>query len=131
MVGTTDSTSTKSTTVVSPSSTPIPEKASSQPNAEFKDFSNTSDIIVKTPDANISFIDNLSNQIRIVLKHFQGPDPIGIPGASILPEPMNAENVSASMVVATGYFYNITIFGLNNFSIDIVNTFLDQMEVSR
>lgn len=90
-----------------------------------------SDIIVKnSSDTNISLIDNLSNQFRIILKHFQDPDPVGLPGKSILPEPMAAENVTASMVVATGSFFNITIYGLNNFSISVVNTFLDQMEVS-
>ncbi|XP_065223507.1 uncharacterized protein LOC135847740 [Planococcus citri] len=107
----------------------IPDEVPALQSSEFKDFSITPDIIVKTPNINSSFVDLLSEQIQTVLKHFQDPDPIGIPGSDILPDPMAADNVSASMVVATGFFYNITVGGLNKFSINVVDTYLDKMEV--
>lgn len=107
------------------------ENPSSSPKPGLKETLDLSDVTVKNSSSmNISLIDNLSNQIRIILKHFQHPDPIGLPGKSILPEPMLAENVTASLVVATGSFFNIEIYGLNNFSISVINTFLDRMEVS-
>lgn len=78
----------------------------------------------------MTLVDKLSHQVRIILKHFQGPEPVGIPGQTILTEPLYAPDANASLVLATGYFYNITIWGLSNFTINVLNTKLDDMEVS-
>jgi len=76
-------------------------------------------------------VDKLSDQVRIILKHFQEAEPIGLPGQNLLTEPMHAPDTNASMVVATGYFSNITVWGLSNFSISSIDTKLDEMQVIR
>lgn len=78
----------------------------------------------------MTLVDKLSHQVRIILKHFQGPEPIGIPGQTILTEPLHAPDTNASLVLATGNFHNITVWGLSNFTINVLNTKLDDMEVS-
>ncbi len=78
---------------------------------------------------NMSLVDTLSHQVRILLKHFQGPDPIGLPGQHILPEPLAVSDTNASFGIATGMFSNISVWGLSNFTISVINTNLDDMEV--
>ena len=81
--------------------------------------------------SNLALVDKLSNQVRIILKHFQAPEPIGLPGQDILTEPMHAPDTNASMVLATGDFSNISVWGLSNFSISSIETKLDEMEVRK
>ena len=81
--------------------------------------------------SNLALVDKLSDQLRVILKHFQESEPVGLPGQDFLPEPMHAPDTNASLVVATGYFYNITVWGLSNFTLSSIDTKLDEMQVIR
>ena len=76
------------------------------------------------------FVGKLSNQIGDVLKHFQNPEPIGFPGHTVLNDPLAIPNTTTSLNgLLTGEFYNINVHGLSNFTVEAINTILDQMEV--
>lgn len=72
----------------------------------------------------------LSDQIRKVLEHFQEANAVGLPGQNILPDPLSAPDVSDGGLLGSSEFYNITVHGLSNFTVDSVNLLLDQMTVS-
>lgn len=78
----------------------------------------------------VGFVDKLSNQIRDILKHLENPQPIGFPGQTVLGDPLKVPNKTVNFGLLTGYFYNMTVHGLSNFTVDGINTHLDQLEVS-
>lgn len=78
----------------------------------------------------ISIDAKLWEQVRDILKHFQNPEPVGFPGQTLLEDPLSVPN----QTVAFGPFghtdfYNLTVHGLSNFTIEGVNTRLDELEV--
>lgn len=74
-------------------------------------------------------VDKLSDQIRSILKHFQEVEPTGFPGQTVLTDPMPVPDTTADMALGTGFFYNMTVHGLSNFTVEAVNMLLDEMQV--
>lgn len=84
------------------------------------------------PDVNSTevFI-KLTNQIRMILEHLQAANATGLPGENILPDPLPAPDVSEGLgLLGKSEFYNMTVHGLSNFTVEGVNMMLDQMTVS-
>ncbi|XP_057323955.1 uncharacterized protein LOC130666735 [Microplitis mediator] len=71
----------------------------------------------------------LGNQIRLILKHYQQPDPIGLPGAPI-PDPMMVPDMKHSFSMYTMNFKSIKVYGLSKFRIEHVQSELALMQVS-
>ncbi|XP_025206290.1 uncharacterized protein LOC112602408 [Melanaphis sacchari] len=72
--------------------------------------------------------DKLSEQIRKILKHYQGPDPVGFPGAPI-PDPLSIPPMNKDFGMAFMTFKNMTVHGLSKFKVEQVNTDLKNMRV--
>lgn len=96
-----------------PTTVPVAESTTSTP------------VVNKT----IKIVDKLSDQIRSVLSHYHESNPIGFPGQTILMDPMPVPNNTADLGIGTGYFYNLTVHGLSNFTVEAVNMLLDDMQV--
>ncbi|XP_050538459.1 neurofilament heavy polypeptide-like [Daktulosphaira vitifoliae] len=98
--------------------------------------SDQTDIVItatKADDTNVNVSSNmvkekLSEQIRKVLLHYQRPDPIGFPGAPI-PESLSIPPMRKNFGMADMTFTNMTIHGLSKFTVERVNTDLDNMQV--
>lgn len=72
--------------------------------------------------------DKLSEQIRKILKHYQGPDPTGFPGAPI-PDPMSIPPMKNNVGGSQMTFTNMTVHGLSKFQVDRVDVDLKKMHV--
>ena len=70
----------------------------------------------------------LSDQIRLILKHYQQPDPLGLPGAPI-PDPMSVPDMKHSFSMYTMNFKEIKVYGLSKFRIEHVRSELALMQV--
>ncbi|KAK0168500.1 hypothetical protein PV327_002291 [Microctonus hyperodae] len=71
----------------------------------------------------------LGDQIRLILKHYQQPDPIGLPGAPI-PDPMSVPDMKHSFSMYSMNFKSIKVYGLSKFRIEHVQSELALMQVS-
>ncbi|XP_008560727.1 uncharacterized protein LOC103580671 [Microplitis demolitor] len=71
----------------------------------------------------------LGDHIRLILKHYQQPDPIGIPGAPIS-DPMTVPDMKHSFSMYTMDLKSIKIYGLSKFRIEHVHSELALMQVS-
>ncbi|OXU19729.1 hypothetical protein TSAR_002046 [Trichomalopsis sarcophagae] len=71
----------------------------------------------------------LGDQIRAILKHYQQPDPIGLPGAPI-PDPMDVPNMKQSFSMFTMNLNSIKVYGLSKFRIEHIRSELALMQVS-
>ncbi|KAH0540334.1 uncharacterized protein LOC123259348 isoform X1 [Cotesia glomerata] len=58
----------------------------------------------------------LSDQIRLILKHYQQPDPIGLPNVPI-PDPMTVPDLKHSFSMLTINLKSVTVHGLSKFRI--------------
>lgn len=76
-------------------------------------------------------VNNLSDQIRGILQHFGEPEPIGFPNQTILPDSLDVPNVTQDLGIGTGQYYNMTVYGLANFTVESINMLLDQLEVHK
>lgn len=73
----------------------------------------------------------LSNQVKTLLEHFQNTNAVGFPGQDILPDPLPAPNVTEGLgIFSSSNFYDITVYGLSNFTVESVNMMLAEMTVS-
>lgn len=70
----------------------------------------------------------LGDQIRLILKHYQQPDPLGLPGAPI-PDPMSVPDMKHSFSIYTMNFKEIKVYGLSKFRIEHVRSELALMQV--
>lgn len=70
----------------------------------------------------------LGDQIRLILKHYQQPDPIGLPGAPI-PDPMSVPDMKHSFSMYSMNFKSIKVYGLSKFRIEHVQSELALMQV--
>ncbi|XP_043282280.1 uncharacterized protein [Venturia canescens] len=71
----------------------------------------------------------LGDQIRLILKHYQQPDPLGLPGAPI-PDPMDVPDMKHSFSMYTMNLKEIKVYGLSKFRIEHVRSELALMQVS-
>ena len=71
----------------------------------------------------------LGDQIRAIIKHYQQPDPIGLPGMPI-PDPMPVPDMAQSFSIGTMYMNSIKVYGLSKFRIDHIRSELALMQVS-
>lgn len=70
----------------------------------------------------------LGDHIRLILKHYQQDDPIGLPGAPI-PDPMPVPDMKTSIMGGTINLQKINVYGLSKFRIEHVKSELAQMQV--
>ncbi|XP_014206359.1 uncharacterized protein LOC106637899 [Copidosoma floridanum] len=70
----------------------------------------------------------LGDQIRAILKHYQQPDPIGLPGTPV-PDPMDIPDLRNSISFYTIYMSKIKLFGLSRFRIEQIRSELALMQV--
>ncbi|XP_034939295.1 uncharacterized protein [Chelonus insularis] len=71
----------------------------------------------------------LGDQIRLILKHYQQSDPVGLPGAPI-PDPMSVPDMKHSFSMYTMNFKSTKVYGLSKFRIQHVQSELALMQVS-
>ncbi|KAF7993342.1 hypothetical protein HCN44_006402 [Aphidius gifuensis] len=71
----------------------------------------------------------LGDHIRLIIKHYQQDDPIGLPGAPI-PDPMPVPDMKTSIMGGTINLQKINVYGLSKFRIEHVKSELAQMQVS-
>jgi hypothetical protein len=71
----------------------------------------------------------LGDQIRAILKHYQQPDPIGLPGAPV-PDPMSVPDMKHSFSMFTMNLNSIKVYGLSKFRIEHIRSELALMQVS-
>ncbi|XP_063995360.1 uncharacterized protein LOC135172860 [Diachasmimorpha longicaudata] len=71
----------------------------------------------------------LGDHIRMILKHYQQDDPIGLPGAPI-PDPMSIPELKQTITAVTMHFTNVSVYGLSKFRIANIHSELAQMQVS-
>ncbi|XP_057323669.1 uncharacterized protein LOC130666574 [Microplitis mediator] len=71
----------------------------------------------------------LGDQIRLILKHYQQPDPIGLPGAPIS-DPMEIPEMKYSFSMYTMVLKSSKMYGLSKFRIEHVHSELALMQVS-
>lgn len=69
-----------------------------------------------------------SETVLAMLEHFKQPDPVGLPGAPI-PDPMDIPEMKHSFSVGKMTFFNVKLYGLQNFRIDHINADLSAMRV--
>ncbi|XP_065215261.1 uncharacterized protein LOC135841954 [Planococcus citri] len=115
-----------STTSESPSTTP-PQQVLTEASTISSSVESTTS--VSSNKTNVKIVDKISEQIRAILKHFREPIPTGFPGQVVLQDPMPAPNATTDMTLGTGHFYNMTVHGLSNFTVEAVNLLLDEMQV--
>lgn len=117
---TTTETSTASTEPVTVDVTTVGETTTTEPETTTATSHATPEEVVK---------DKLSEQIRKILRHYQGPDPKGFPGAPI-PDPLQIPPIKKNIGLADMTFFNMTVHGLSKFKVENVNTDLKNMQVS-
>lgn len=71
----------------------------------------------------------LSDQIRLILKHYQQPDPIGLPNVPI-PDPMTVPDLKHSFSMLTINLKSVTVHGLSKFRIIRAESEIALMQVS-
>ncbi|KAJ8678797.1 hypothetical protein QAD02_014584 [Eretmocerus hayati] len=71
----------------------------------------------------------IGDQIRAILKHYQQPDPVGIPGAPI-PDPMPVPDMKHSFSIYTMDMRSIKVYGLSKFRIESMKSELSTMQVA-
>ncbi|XP_015111892.1 uncharacterized protein LOC107037713 [Diachasma alloeum] len=71
----------------------------------------------------------LGDHIRMILKHYQQDDPIGLPGAPI-PDPMSIPELKQTFTAVTMHFTDVNVYGLSKFRIANIHSELAQMQVS-
>ncbi|BES90745.1 Haemolymph juvenile hormone Hypothetical protein protein (JHBP) [Nesidiocoris tenuis] len=70
----------------------------------------------------------LSNQIRGALKYYKDYRIVAVPGADV-PDPFPVPNFSKKMGGTPFTFFNTTMYGMSNYSIQHINTNLEKMQV--
>ncbi|KAJ8733816.1 hypothetical protein PYW07_014367 [Mythimna separata] len=70
----------------------------------------------------------LSDNFLKIMKHFQQPDPVGLPGADI-PDPFPVPDMKQSLHMATLNLKNTAVHGISKFRILYVNAEIGSMEV--
>jgi hypothetical protein len=65
-------------------------------------------------DATASAERDLAAQLRTLVEHYKGDDPIGIPGAPI-PDPVDVPDMKRSFTITSMDFKKIKVFGLSKF----------------
>lgn len=82
-------------------------------------------------DYTLKKVDKLSDQIRAVLRHYENAGVVTIPGQKLLPDPLPMADLKKNFGFGTTMtFINMSVYGLNNFTIEHVNTDVDRLQVS-
>uniref|UniRef100_A0A1B6DBL0 Lipid-binding serum glycoprotein N-terminal domain-containing protein n=1 Tax=Clastoptera arizonana TaxID=38151 RepID=A0A1B6DBL0_9HEMI len=75
-------------------------------------------------------VEKLSDQIRAVLQNYQKSGVVTIPGKPMLPDPLPMADLKKNFGFGTVMtFTNMSAYGLNNFTIEHINTDVDKLQV--
>lgn len=73
--------------------------------------------------------EKLSEQIKQILAHYRKKGEVVVPMQHIFPEPMLVEDFKSSFSIGSMQFKNVTVYGLSNFTVEEINSDVDNMQV--